>query len=240
MLNVAGRYVYLEPGRDPRFCISSISCCVLLPVFLAVFRKQGAQSASFYMRPSSVSYRSPLGMSKAAILYNTGIPSPNAVMIPQGTGGQRGGPFPVPRMMSNPHIKPHRRRRREKKQAPTINPAPSHPPSTSKLQTGNSAFLLPTPNRSTTTPIHGPTTGTPLAKPAIVPRKSPNSTTIPYSSTTNPISGHRSRISASPAKKAAVPLSFCLRAKKRAVFCGPMMMVRPIRKRIWINREERG
>lgn len=32
MLNVAGRYVYLKPGRDPRFCIASISCCVLLPV----------------------------------------------------------------------------------------------------------------------------------------------------------------------------------------------------------------
>ena len=29
-----------------------------------------------------------------------------------------------------------------------------------------------------------------------------------------------------------MPLSFCLRAKKSAVFCGPMMMVRPIRKRI--------
>lgn len=55
---------------------------------------------------------------------------------------------------------------------------------------------------------------------------------MPYSSTRKPISGHLNRISASPAKKAAVPLSFCLRAKKTSVFCGPMMMVRPMRKRI--------
>ena len=92
MLNVAGRFVYLKPGRDPRFCISSISCCVVLECLSGMdvvprCRKQGAQRASFYMRPSSVSYRSPLRMSKAAILYNTGIPSPNAVMIPQDAGG---------------------------------------------------------------------------------------------------------------------------------------------------------
>lgn len=43
---------------------------------------------------------------------------------------------------------------------------------------------------------------------------------------------HRMRISVRPAKNAAVPLAFCLRAKKRSVFWGPMMMVRPIRKRI--------
>lgn len=46
------------------------------------------------------------------------------------------------------------------------------------------------------------------------------------------MSGHRKRINASPLKKAAVPLAFCLRAKKRAVFEGPIMMVRPMRKRI--------
>lgn len=56
---------------------------------------------------------------------------------------------------------------------------------------------------------------------------------MPYSSTQKPMSGHRSRISSRPAKKAAVPLAFCLRAKKRSVFWGPMIMVRPIRKRIW-------
>jgi hypothetical protein len=82
-------------------------------------------------------------------------------------------------------------------------------------------------------PIYGPTTGTFRANPAIVPRKSPNKTIMPYSSTRNPMSGHRSRISASPPKKAAVPLAFCFRAKKRAVFCGPMMIVRPMRKRIY-------
>jgi hypothetical protein len=35
-----------------------------------------------------------------------------------------------------------------------------------------------------------------------------------------------------PMKNAAVPLSFCRRAKKRRVFCGPIIIVRPIRKRI--------
>lgn len=44
--------------------------------------------------------------------------------------------------------------------------------------------------------------------------------------------GHRSRIRARPPKKAAVPFAFCFRAKKRSVFCGPMIIVRPIRKRI--------
>lgn len=99
--------------------------------------------------------------------------------------------------------------------------------------TGNSEFRIPSPDRSMAMPMYGPTTGTLRAKPAMVPRKSPNSTMMPYSSTRKPISGHLKRISASPAKKAAVPLSFCLRAKKTSVFCGPMMMVRPMRKRIW-------
>jgi hypothetical protein len=56
---------------------------------------------------------------------------------------------------------------------------------------------------------------------------------MPYSSTTKPISGQRSRISAMPAAKAAVPLSFCRRAKKASVFCVPIRRVRPTRKRIW-------
>lgn len=40
------------------------------------------------------------------------------------------------------------------------------------------------------------------------------------------------RIIRSPKKKAAVPLAFCLRAKKSKVFCGPMIIVRPMRKSI--------
>ena len=66
-----------------------------------------------------------------------------------------------------------------------------------------------------------------------MPRKSPNRMKMPYNSTRNPISGQRKRMSVRPAKKAAVPLAFCLRAKKRRVLAGPIMMVRPIRKRIW-------
>lgn len=80
--------------------------------------------------------------------------------------------------------------------------------------------------------MYGPTIGMLRAKPAMVPRKSPKRTMMPYASMRNPIMVHRRRISAKPTKKAAVPLSFCFRAKKRRVFCGPMMMVRPMRKRI--------
>lgn len=36
-----------------------------------------------------------------------------------------------------------------------------------------------------------------------------------------------------PPKKAAVPRAFCLRAKKRSVFWGPIIIVRPMRKRTW-------
>lgn len=82
-------------------------------------------------------------------------------------------------------------------------------------------------------PIYGPTTGIPLAKPAIVPKKSPNRITIPYASTKKPINVQRIKIIVRPAKKAAVPLAFCLRAKKRSVFWGPMMIFRPMRKRIY-------
>jgi hypothetical protein len=55
---------------------------------------------------------------------------------------------------------------------------------------------------------------------------------MPYASIMKPINVHRRRMRASPAKKAAVPLAFCFRAKKRSVFWGPIMIVRPIRKRI--------
>lgn len=82
-------------------------------------------------------------------------------------------------------------------------------------------------------PIYGPTKGIFRAKPAMVPRKSPNRMNMPYSSTRKPISGHRRRINARPAKKAAVPFALFLRAKKRSVLAGPIMIVRPIRKRIY-------
>jgi hypothetical protein len=54
----------------------------------------------------------------------------------------------------------------------------------------------------------------------------------PYSSTKNPISGHRMRMRRMPATKAAVPLSFWRREKKAKVFSRPIISVRPIRKRI--------
>lgn len=92
------------------------------------------------------------------------------------------------------------------------------------------------PSRSITSPIYGPTTGALLAKAAMVPKKSPNSTMMPYSSTQKPISGHRSRMRASPAKNAAVPFAFCFLAKKSSVFWGPIIMVSPIRKRICSSR----
>ena len=98
--------------------------------------------------------------------------------------------------------------------------------------TGNCSFLLPPLAASSAFAMYGPTTGTLYANPAIVAKKSPNRTKMPYSSTQKPISGHRSRIRTIPAAKAAVPLSFCLRAKKAAVFCTPIMSVRPQRKRI--------
>ena len=47
-----------------------------------------------------------------------------------------------------------------------------------------------------------------LAKPAIVPKKSPNKMNIPYSSTRKPTSAHRIKIKQRPAKKAAVPFNF--------------------------------
>lgn len=100
------------------------------------------------------------------------------------------------------------------------------------VYTGSSAFRLPSPERSTAIPMYGPITGIFLAKPAMVPRKSPKRTMMPYSSTQKPMSGHLNKMSARPPKKAAVPLALFFRAKKRSVFCGPIMIVRPMRKRI--------
>lgn len=94
---------------------------------------------------------------------------------------------------------------------------------------------MATPLLSTIAPIYGPIIGMFLAKPAIVPRKSPNKTNMPYNSTRNPVNGHLMRISASPAKNAPVPLSFCFRAKNTIVFCGPIIIVNPIKKRIYIE-----
>jgi hypothetical protein len=99
------------------------------------------------------------------------------------------------------------------------------------VQTGSSAFLLAPPTHSKPLAIYGPITGTFLAKPPIVPRKSPNRMKIPYSSTKKPTSGQRKRMSRIPQVNAAVPLSFWRRAKKRAVFVGPIIRVSPRRNR---------
>jgi len=56
---------------------------------------------------------------------------------------------------------------------------------------------------------------------------------IPYNSMKKPTKAQRIRMSRSPTKKAAVPLIFWRRAKKEKVFWGPIIMVRPIRKRIY-------
>ena len=93
--------------------------------------------------------------------------------------------------------------------------------------TGSSAFLLPPPTRFRICRIYGPTTGMFPAKPPMVAKKSPKSTNIPYSSTKNPTRGHRSKISRIPEANAAVPLTFCLLAKKSAVFWRPMIRVSP-------------
>ena len=57
-----------------------------------------------------------------------------------------------------------------------------------------------------------------LAKPAIVPKKSPNKMNIPYSSTRKPTKAQRMRMRKRPMKNAAVPLSFWGRAKNSRVF----------------------
>lgn len=107
------------------------------------------------------------------------------------------------------------------------------------LHTGRSAFLLAPETFSNAAAIYGPTTGTLLTNPAIVAKKSPNRTRIPYSSIRKPKKGQRKRMRAMPAAKAAVPFHFWRRAKKAAVFCTPIMRVRPIRKRIWRRPEVR-
>lgn len=81
--------------------------------------------------------------------------------------------------------------------------------------------------------MYGPTMGTFPAKLAIVAKKSPNRMNMPYSSIRKPVRGQRRRIRAMPKAKAAVPLSFVLREKKRRVFWRPIIRVRPIRKRIY-------
>ena len=73
------------------------------------------------------------------------------------------------------------------------------------------------------------------ANAAIVAKKSPKSTKIPYVSTINPTNGHFRKIRRIPAMKAAVPLSFCVRAKNRKVFWKPMIRVRPMRNNIFIR-----
>jgi hypothetical protein len=82
-------------------------------------------------------------------------------------------------------------------------------------------------------------TGTFLANPIMVPRKSPNNMNIPYNSTRKPKKVHRIKIMKRPTKKAAVPLSFCFRAKKRRVLEGPIMIVRPRRKSIYLVLERK-
>lgn len=100
------------------------------------------------------------------------------------------------------------------------------------LHTGKSAFLRPPPALSRTCCMYGPITGMLAVNPPIVEKKSPNNTKIPYSSIRKPTTGHRSNINMIPAANAAVPFSFCRRAKKTVVFCSPIMRVRPKRKRI--------
>lgn len=70
-------------------------------------------------------------------------------------------------------------------------------------------------------------------KEAIVAKKSPNSTKMPYSSTRNPVNGHRRRMRIMPPKNAAVPFHFCRLAKNTKVFRSPIISVRPIMKRIY-------
>jgi len=114
----------------------------------------------------------------------------------------------------------------------------NHPSPFLQPQTGNSP-PLPNPILSTSTPIQGPTIGMFLANPAIDPRKSPNRMKIPYNSTKKPINAQRMRIRKRPMKNAAVPFNFCLRAKKESVFWGPIIIVRPMRNKIYMERSGR-
>ena len=105
-----------------------------------------------------------------------------------------------------------------------------------RIQTGSSAFLAPPLIFRKAIAMYGPMTGMFAAKPATVVKKSPKSTNNPYASMRNPTNAHRSRIRAIPTRNAAVPLSFCLRPKNRKVLRKPMMMVRPMRKSIFLLR----
>ena len=97
------------------------------------------------------------------------------------------------------------------------------------LYTGNSAFLRPPPALSKASCMYGPTTGTFPANPPTVEKKSPKSTMIPYNSIKKPTNGHRRNMRIIPAVNAAVPFNFWYRAKKTAVFCIPIMNIRPRR-----------
>ena len=101
-----------------------------------------------------------------------------------------------------------------------------------RLYTGKSFGLLPPVIFSIASRIYGPITGTFSTNPAIVRKKSPNNTAIPYPSTKKPINAQRNNMSIIPAANAAVPFIFSLLAKNRRVFCGPMIRGRPMRKRI--------
>ena len=103
------------------------------------------------------------------------------------------------------------------------------------LHTGSSAFLRPLLALSNAICRYGPITGIFPAKLPIVAKKSPKRTNMPYISIGKPISGHRSSIRIIPAVNAAVPFHFCRREKKIAVFCSPMIRVRPTMKRTYSN-----
>ena len=100
--------------------------------------------------------------------------------------------------------------------------------------TGSSLFFRPPLKLSRNPAMYGPTMGMFPANDAIVDRKSPNKTNMPYNSTTKPTKAHLNRISIMPVANAAVPLSFWRRAKNNSVFCTPIMMVSPTRKRICV------
>jgi hypothetical protein len=88
--------------------------------------------------------------------------------------------------------------------------------------------------------MYGPTTGMFPTNPAIVAKKSPNNTKIPYNSIMKPKKAQRRRMRVMPSVKAAVPFHFCRRAKKVSVLAAPIMRVKPMRKRICYRRVSLG
>lgn len=100
------------------------------------------------------------------------------------------------------------------------------------LHTGSSAFRLPLEIFSSAIWIYGPTIGMLPANEAMVAKKSPKRTKMPYSSTRKPVKGHLNKIRHIPAMNAAVPFNFWRLAKKAKVFWTPIIRVRPMRKRI--------